>query len=63
MDHHLIRLHGVEFCGTPRHGVSVPAEQQRKRVTVPVVAGATRDIEFVPAYPGDWAFHCHMTPT
>jgi hypothetical protein len=39
----------------------VPEAQQRKKVTTLVGVGETRDIEFVAIYPGDWAFHCHMT--
>ncbi len=61
MDHHPIHLHGVEFFETAVDGIVVPAEHQRKRVTVLVGVGETRDIEFVPEYPGDWALHCHMT--
>lgn len=61
MDHHPIHLHGVEFFETAIDGLSIPEDHQRKRVTVLVGVGETRDIEFVPEYEGDWAFHCHMT--
>ena len=32
----------------------------RPETTEIVGVGQTRDIEFI-AYPGDWAFHCHMS--
>ena len=61
MDHHPIHLHGYEFLETAIDGQRIPEEQQRKRVTTLVGVGETRDIEFDAIYPGDWAFHCHMT--
>ncbi len=61
MDHHPIHLHGYEFLETAVDGHALPPEQQRRRVTVLVGVGQTRDIELVADQPGDWAFHCHMT--
>ena len=64
MDHHPIHVHGVEFFETAIDGLSIPEEHQRKRVTVLVGVGETRDIEFVPEYEGDWAFpvsYTHLT--
>lgn len=61
MSHHPIHVHGHEFLETAVDGQRIPEEQQRKRVTTLVGVGETRDIEFEARYPGDWAFHCHMT--
>lgn len=61
MDHHPIHLHGYEFLETAIDGMRVPRERQQKKVTTLVGVGETRDIEFDAVYPGDWAFHCHMT--
>ncbi len=61
MDHHPMHLHGYEFHETAVDGQRIPTDQQRKRVTTLVGVGETRDIEFDAIYPGDWAFHCHMT--
>ena len=61
MDHHPIHLHGYEFHETAIDGMRVLQDRQQKRVTTLVGVGETRDIEFDAVYPGDWAFHCHMT--
>lgn len=61
MDHHPMHLHGYEFVETAMDGQRIPREQWRKKVTTLVGVGETRDIEFDAIYPGDWAFHCHMT--
>ncbi|MEX1023626.1 MAG: copper oxidase [Planctomycetota bacterium] len=61
MDHHPIHVHGVEFEVTAIDGARVPVANRTTRVTVLVGVGETRDIEFAPQFPGDWAFHCHMT--
>lgn len=59
MDSHPIHLHGHEFIVTRRGAKRLPLSAQYSEVTVNVVPGETRDIEFIADNPGDWAFHCH----
>jgi len=61
MDHHPIHLHGYSFKITETGGGEIPESAQWPDGTVLVGVGQTRTIEFVAEYPGDWAFHCHMT--
>lgn len=61
MDHHPMHLHGYEFHETAVDGQRLPRDRWTKKVTSLVAVGQTRDIEFDAVYPGDWAFHCHMT--
>ncbi len=59
MWNHPIHLHGVEYVVTGSDGGRWPQSQWRRDVTSIVGVGQMRDIEFT-AFPGDWAFHCHM---
>jgi manganese oxidase len=61
MDHHPIHFHGLYFKVTGTDGGPIPEAGQWPETTVLVPVGTTRDIEFVPTEPGDWAMHCHMT--
>ncbi len=61
MDHHPIHLHGLFFKVTATDGGPIPEAGQWPETTVLVPVGSTRDIEFNPTEPGDWAMHCHMT--
>ncbi len=61
MDHHPIHLHGLFFKVTATDGGPIPEAGQWPETTVLVPVGSTRDIEFIPTEPGDWAMHCHMT--
>jgi len=42
-------------------GGDIPVAGQWPETTVNVPVGTTRDIEFIPRWPGDWAMHCHKT--
>ncbi len=61
MDHHPIHFHGLYFKVTGTDGGPIPEAGQWPETTVLVPVGTTRDIEFAPTEPGDWAMHCHMT--
>jgi hypothetical protein len=61
MDMHPIHVHGVQFKITATDGGAAPEGAWWPETTVMVQTGATRDIEFVPEIPGDWAMHCHKT--
>ncbi len=61
MDHHPVHLHGLFFKVTATDGGPIPEAGQWPETTVLVAVGTTRDIEFAPTEPGDWAMHCHMT--
>lgn len=61
MDNHPIHLHGHHFQVTGTDGGFIPETARWPENTVDVPVGATRDIEFVAANPGDWAFHCHKS--
>lgn len=61
MDNHPIHLHGHHFEVTGTDGGFIPQTARWPENTVDVPVGATRDIEFVAANPGDWAFHCHKS--
>jgi FtsP/CotA-like multicopper oxidase with cupredoxin domain len=60
-DHHPIHIHGHNFLVTGTDGGRIPTAGRWPETTVLVPVGSTRDIEFVAAAAGDWAFHCHMT--
>ncbi len=59
MDSHPIHIHGVHFVESGTDGGPTPVSAQIRETTVNVPPGTTRDIEFVPDLPGDWAMHCH----
>ena len=61
MDSHPIHLHGYEFTVVGKGAKRLKPSAQYEAVTVNVPVGDTRDIEFVAAEPGDWAFHCHKS--
>lgn len=61
MNHHPIHLHGHFFTAVETDGGVIPESARRPETTVLVPVGATRTVEFVANYPGDWAMHCHMT--
>jgi len=56
---HPIHLHGLNFRVVATDGGDIPESAQWPETTVVVFPGQTRDIEFIAAYPGDWALHCH----
>lgn len=58
-DFHPIHIHGLAFVQTGTDGGPTPLSAQVPETTVTVGPGQTRDIEFVPTEPGDWAMHCH----
>ncbi len=60
MWNHPIHLHGHTYWVTGSDGGRWPQSIWRPETTEIVGVGQTRDIEFI-AYPGDWAFHCHMS--
>ncbi len=60
MWNHPIHLHGHIFQVTGSDGGRWPKSQWRNEITEIIGVGQMRDIEF-DAYPGDWAFHCHMS--
>jgi manganese oxidase len=59
MTNHPIHLHGHEFAVTGTDGGPVPKSARWPEVTTDVAVGQMRQIEFVAAEEGDWAFHCH----
>ena len=61
MDNHPIHIHGVSFEVVGTDGGVVPPSARRPETTVDVPPGSTRTLDFVAAYPGDWAYHCHKT--
>jgi manganese oxidase len=60
MWNHPIHLHGHTYWVTGSDGGRWPKSLWRPETTEIVGVGQIRDIEFI-AYPGDWAFHCHMS--
>lgn len=61
MDEHPIHIHGHSFTVTGTDGGKVPISARWPETTVLMPVGATRDIEFMADFPGDWAFHCHKS--
>lgn len=61
MWNHPIHLHSNPFWVTGSDGGRWPQSQWRREATEIVGVGQTRDFEFVPTEPGDWALHCHMS--
>ena len=60
MWNHPIHIHGHRYWVTGSDGGRWAKSLWRPETTEIVGVGQTRDIEFI-AYPGDWAFHCHMS--
>jgi FtsP/CotA-like multicopper oxidase with cupredoxin domain len=61
MTNHPIHIHGTHYWVTGTDGGWIPKSAQWPETTVDVAIGAIRVVEFVPEYPGDWAFHCHKS--
>jgi FtsP/CotA-like multicopper oxidase with cupredoxin domain len=61
MTNHPIHLHGVEFIVSCTDGGWVPEQAAWPEVTVDIVVGQIRAIDFVANAPGDWALHCHKS--
>jgi FtsP/CotA-like multicopper oxidase with cupredoxin domain len=61
MTNHPIHIHGTHYQVTGTDGGWIPTAGQWPETTVDVPVGSIRVVEFVPRYPGDWAFHCHKS--
>lgn len=61
MDHHPIHIHGYNFLVTQTDGGVIPPGARHPETMLFVPVGSTRTLEFDAIYPGDWAFHCHMS--
>ncbi|MBU6372298.1 MAG: multicopper oxidase domain-containing protein [Alphaproteobacteria bacterium] len=59
-NHHSMHIHGHVWTVTETDGGVIPETARWPETTVLVPVGTTRTVEFVAAYPGDWALHCHM---
>lgn len=62
---HPMHLHGFYYhvTGTGRHGVfkNYSKDEYRYVVTESMFGRSTMDMEWVPARPGKWLFHCHLS--
>ncbi len=61
MTNHPMHIHGHEFLVTGTDGGPIPPSARWPEVTTDVAVGQMRQIEFVAAAEGDWAFHCHKS--
>ena len=63
---HPMHLHGFYYRigsrGTFRADTLVAPDDQENVVTNHMLPGATMDIKWSPNRPGNWLFHCHITP-
>jgi FtsP/CotA-like multicopper oxidase with cupredoxin domain len=61
MTNHPLHIHGHEFLITGTDGGPTPKSSRWHEVTTDVGVGQMRQLEFVAAEEGDWAFHCHKS--
>ncbi|HAD05225.1 MAG: copper oxidase [Desulfuromonadales bacterium GWC2_61_20] len=61
MTNHPMHLHGHEFTVTGTDGGPIPKNARWPEVTTDIAVGQMRQIEFIAAEEGDWAFHCHKS--
>ena len=61
MTNHPIHIHGHEFEVTGTDGGPTPRNSRWPEVTVDIVVGQMRQMEFIANEEGDWAFHCHKS--